>query len=153
MGMLNELRLYDINIREEDDGEETAERLADAISSNSSITILGLRFTDLLWRKNMERWGIALMENKTIKVLELRGMEDDVVKTLQEATKGREPELDIINSCKEYNLHTFQQIYNANKDEEDDNRDKRWHSLQHSDLVIEQGSRNQGTNYSRFASM
>ena len=67
-------------------GEDAGVRMADAIAVNTSLIKLRLEHTDVLCRSNVEEWGDALLANKTLKSLVLRGVEEYVIIKLKRAT-------------------------------------------------------------------
>jgi len=79
-----------------EDGRKAGVRLAEAVSSNTTITEIYLSRMDLIGEKNVKEWATALMANKTLRELYLNGVEKKVVEKLKKATKSRTPELFIV---------------------------------------------------------
>ena len=77
-----------------EDGRQAGVRLAEAVSSNTTLTTLCLESTDLLVEENVEEWAAALMENKTLTHLRANGVERWREK-VNEAIKSRTPVLTI----------------------------------------------------------
>lgn len=77
------------------EGEEAGAWLAHLLASNKNIKSLVLSETDLVGFNNMNQWGDALMENKTLTFLSMRGVGVHIKDVLKRMTKGRTPKLDI----------------------------------------------------------
>jgi len=79
----------------EEEGQEAGLRLAGILSCNTTIDYIVLP-AGLIGAKNVEEWGNALMENKTLTRFEYDGeLGDEIVDELQTKTEDREPKLEI----------------------------------------------------------
>ena len=90
---LEYLNLYSTEAGGED-GRQAGVRLAEAVSSNTTLTKLWLSTTDLLVEENVEEWAAALMENKTLTEMCAAGVER-WREPVNEAIKSRTPVLTI----------------------------------------------------------
>jgi len=86
------------SIGNEEGGQEVVLRLAEMMSTSTTIKILRLIETDLIGADNAEEWGDALMKNNTLTEFYLRGVGDEIVDRLKTKTKNSAVEL-------EFNLH------------------------------------------------
>ena len=80
---------------DEEGGKEAGVRLANVLTTNTTITRLNLRRTNLIGSDNVAQWGDALMRNKTLNNLSLRGVGADIRDELKAKTKDRTPDLKI----------------------------------------------------------
>jgi len=79
----------------EDEEQKAGSRLAEMLSTNCTIKELYLYNTNLIGLKNVEIWGDALMQNKTITRLWLIGTGKQVSTELEKKTSERTPELKV----------------------------------------------------------
>jgi len=70
-------------------------RLAKVLATNTTITFLRLGDTDLIGSDNVVEWGDALMENKTLAMLGMLGLDEEIKAKLRTRTKDRTPNLEI----------------------------------------------------------
>lgn len=70
-------------------------RLADILSTNTTIKVLTLNRTDFIGADDMEMWGDALKKNNTLTVLYLKGVGDEIVNHIKTKTKDRTPKLKV----------------------------------------------------------
>merc|ERR1711935_556585 len=86
---LKDLRLWDTVVGEEElGGKDAGLRLADVLTTNTTIKTLRLIRSDLIGKHNVEQWGNALMENNTLIWLGLPGVGRDSIEQLNMKTKG-----------------------------------------------------------------
>jgi len=79
----------------EEEGQEAGLRLAEILSWNTTIELIRLP-AGLVGVKNVEKWGNALMENKTLTTFYYSGkLRDEIVDELKTKTKDRKPKLKI----------------------------------------------------------
>jgi len=76
---LNKLDICETSVGDDKGGQEVGLRLAEMMSTNTTIKRLELDDTDLIGADNVEQWGDALMKNNTLTELMLRvgGYDDD----------------------------------------------------------------------------
>jgi len=89
------VKLYDILVDGEREGQEAGVLLAKVLASNNTIISLSLFRTNLLGSSNVIQWGDALMENNILKQLRSEGVGTQIREKLKERTKDRRPKLGI----------------------------------------------------------
>ena len=94
---LNFLWLNKTLVGGKDGGQEAGLRLAEVIASHTSIKQLNLCDTDLIGTDNVEQWGDALLQNKTLTKFSLDRTTKEIKEQLKEKTKDRSPKLCIFN--------------------------------------------------------
>ena len=81
----------EVEIESTDSGQEIGRRLADAVTTNKVLEILGLNGTDLVGPQNVGHWGDALLMNTELKRLWMDDCDEKMV--LIERTWLRETNL------------------------------------------------------------
>jgi len=92
---LRRLDLINTLVGDEEEGQEAGVWLAHILASNENIKSLMLYETDLMGSNNITQWGDALMKNKTLTLLSMRGVGIKIKDELKRMTKDRTPNLDI----------------------------------------------------------
>jgi len=94
---LRTLWIYDTLVGGDEDGvQDAGVCLANELATNTTITSISLYSTNLIVSDNVAQWGDALMKNKTLTRLRLRGVGSDIVDELKAKTKGRTPDLEFL---------------------------------------------------------
>jgi len=73
---LDDLYLYGVEFGGGEEGWKSAVWFAEAVGENDSLTTLYLYHMDVIGMDNLEEWGFALMENKTLTKMVLRNVKD-----------------------------------------------------------------------------
>jgi len=87
------LGINNTKVGDEKGGQEAGVRLAKVLATNTTITYLRLSNTDLIGSGNVVEWGDALMENTTLTMLSLNGVDEEIKKKIRTKTKDRIPKL------------------------------------------------------------
>ena len=93
---LKGLGIFDTLVGGEEGGQEAGLQFAEMLSTNTTIKELYLDWKALITTHNLEKWGDALMQNKTmtkLKLYEVGADDKDEIVRLKTKTENRTPEL------------------------------------------------------------